>query len=147
MKRSIIVVAMGIYFCMIGAGCGSSSNDVNLGGGSGGGESGAGVWDVRAAVATDGCGERISDVRQTFTINDDGNDVVVDTDLVTINAVKEGAGFIAGFEESNGNCNRSYEVIFSEIGATTANVQLIAKANCSGQVCQNKWTGTATKTN
>jgi hypothetical protein len=118
------------------------------GGGSGGSGDGGAViggsgdqWLTLANISKNGCGDRITDVRQTFIV---GNGVV-NTSLVTIPAVETDSGFDFAFTESNGDCTRTYTAHFTNVSGSTANVELISDSACLTQTCQNTWTGTATK--
>lgn len=131
-------------------GCGGGGGDVNFGpdnGSSGGsssggaGLSGGNSWKITAAVAQDGCRERIADVNQTFTIDGD----TIATGAVTITGSSSGGAFSAGFSESNGDCDRSYQIEISDINSSTSEVSLSAQASCGGAVCENKWIGTAVR--
>lgn len=135
--------------------CGSSSSDVNLGGGagssdgssSGGGSSlsGSNVWDVRAAVSGDSCGERISDVRQSFAVNSSSGTVSVNSSAITLQGTSTSDGFTASMQESNGKCTRTYTTDFTNMSDNTADVELTAHSDCGANSCESHWTGTATK--
>jgi len=118
------------------------------GGSSGGVETVDGAqWKINAAVSSDGCSERISPVTQTFTINQSGSQVVVDTSIVSMSGTTTDDGFVAGFAEANGDCSRSYEIQFSNMSSSIADVKLNSSSECLSQTCQNEWSGTATKIN
>lgn len=126
------------------------------GGGGGGDDSGgnpdpvdgsAAQWKVSAEIAQDGCGERIADVNQTFAVSDSGNSVTVNTGVVTVTGTNTDNGFTTGFSETNGTCSRSYTAEFIYTSSTTASVNLVSNSNCAGVICENKWLGTATRTN
>ena len=142
MKR-ILVLAL---FCILpGCSGGGGGSDSGSSGGSSGttdnSDSGsfAGTWEAKAGIATDGCHERISTVRQIFTVSDN----TVDTGIISVGFVPSATGFTFGFEDTNGNCHRKYTGEFSNVTDLGATVSFSSVSNCGGQVCENTWTGTA----
>lgn len=154
-KKRILISASTFAFVLAVTGCSGGSNDVNLGGGdnSGGGSDtpheviGGSTWKVEAGVSSDTCGERISDVTQNFDVVVDGGIATVDTSITTISGPATGSGFTVGFEESNGDCQRSYEAEFSSMSSSTADVSLTSRSNCGGATCESHWLGSATRVN
>ena len=123
----------------------------SCGGGGGGGDSASPghsgqQWSVKAFVTSDNCGERISDVQQPFFISGSGNSVVIDTSIVKIPGVSSGSGFSGAFQESNGDCQRTYTVNFSDVGST-ANVELVSQTQCPSVSCESRWNGEGVKVN
>lgn len=127
------------------SGGGDNNNNSSDSGQSSGGGNLGGAWKATAAVAQDGCGERISPVTQTFSVNDLGSSVEVNTGILTLSAPLEGDGFTLGFQESNGECNRSYTAKFSQMSSGTASVNFSVLSTCNGRTCEDKWSGTATR--
>ena len=130
--------------------CGGGGGDYSFGPDSGSSDSGANgdtsptlsggsTWKVTAEVAQDGCGERIAAVEQTFTIDGD----VIDTGLITLTGTNTAGAFSAGFSESNGECERSYQIEISDLNASNGDVSLSTQSNCGGTICENKWIGSA----
>ncbi len=139
--------------CSSGGGGGDDDTDVPDDSGDSDGDSDGGVsngeltgsWDVSAPVTLDGCGERISNVTQTFEVSDSGGALLVDSHIVEVAGTETGDGFTAGFSETNGSCSRDYQLTFSGVGDTSALVNLSARSNCGGTICENTWAGVATK--
>ena len=109
------------------------------GGGGGGSDSGSpdpvdssagGKWRVSAEIALDGCGDRISDVNQTFAVTENGGALRVNTGIVRIAGTKTDSGFTTGFSETNGTCHRRYTADFAYTSDTTATVELVSNSNC-----------------
>jgi hypothetical protein len=98
-------------------------------------------WQALAAITKNGCGERISSVRQIFAIDGD----LVNTGIVTVPLTSTAEGFSFGFDEANGGCSRSYLGEFSNVSSGTANVKFTSTSSCNGRVCENEWVGTATQ--
>ena len=130
--------------------CGGGGGDVAFGPDSGSSSGAAGgdttsalnggsSWRITAAVAQDGCGERIAAVEQTFIIDGDA----VDTGIITLTGSNNAGAFSAGFSESNGECERSYQLEISDLSSSSSAVTLSAQSNCAGSICENKWIGTA----
>jgi len=141
-----ILTVLALSACS-GGGGGSDDADTPSKPSSGNSNNKTAKWSVVAGISQDGCGERIDDVNQTFTVTDTGNSLVVNSGLLDVTAGETETGFIAGFQESNGDCTRSYSAEFSNIGDLTANVSLSVTSTCNSAVCVNKWIGTATKVN
>ena len=117
------------------------------GGGGGDGSSGggnAGVsgtnWVTHADVVQNNCNERIAAVDQTFTV---GSSTVY-TGIVSAPSTNNDGTIEFGYEESNGDCTRTYTGQISPSGSS-ADVSLSAKSNCAGVICENKWAGVANK--
>lgn len=127
--------------------CGGGGGGYDSGNTPDGVDSSAGQWKVSADVTHDGCGDRISDVNQTFAVSDSGGAITVNSGIVTVNGTKTDSGFTSGFSETNGSCNRSYTADFAYTSGTTATVNLVSNSDCGTVVCQNNWAGTATKVN
>ena len=143
-----IFTVLALSSCSSGGGSDSGSNDDNSNGGNSGSNSNkTAKWEVVAGISQDGCGERIDDVNQTFTVVDTGNGILVNSGLIDIAGLETSDGFTVGFQEANGSCSRSYSAEFSNVSSSSATVNLSATSNCNGSVCVNKWTGTATKVN
>jgi len=117
--------------------CGGGSNNGELRAVGGSGEQ----WHVLANISKNGCGERISNVEQTFTVSSDR----VNTSLSTVPIIPTGSGFDFSYSDTNGDCQRTYSGHFSNISGNTATVELISDSACSTVTCQNTWSGTATK--
>src|SRR6187402_3207868 len=103
------------------------------------------VWNAQAAVAVDGCGERIHSVTQTFTVVRNGDTVTVNDTLVPLSGIATDDGFNAGFDAVSGECRREYDVQFSAMTDTTAVVRFTVRSTCGVSICQNEWIGTATR--
>ena len=146
MKYIISIIAIaGMVSC---SGGGSSSSSSNSGGSSSGSSSDkSATWKVVAGVSQDGCGERIADVTQTFTVVDSGEDVVVNTGIADTTAVDNGDGFTSSYSDQSGSCIRNYVAQFTGVTSTSANVALTLTSTCGTSVCENKWLGTATRVN
>ena len=143
LKRAAI---LGISVLVVSCSGGGGSSD---GSSSSGGDtvSSGSTWLVKADVSSDTCGERIAAVNQPFIIDVNGGSAVVDTSIVKLQGTVSGGGITVGFDETNGNCNRSYTATFSDVTGSISTVQLVNHSNCGGQECQSEWTGTATQAN
>ncbi len=123
---------------------------IACGGGSGGSDSASqsgNVWLVEANVSADGCGDRISAVKQEFTISTDGDMALVDTSINTVQGAFDGQNIVAGYSEGFGDCVRNHSVDFRNINGDTAEVFMVSQVSCEdGTNCVNNWTGTAQRT-
>lgn len=108
---------------------------------------GAEKWLAQANVSSDTCGERIAPVRQTFLIDSNGATATVDTSIIKLSGPVDGDNLTVGFEETNGECVRSYTAAFTGLSSPTAAVHFTSHSNCGGSVCQSEWIGTASKVN
>lgn len=129
-----------LLFLFLFAGCGSGGSDAGPVT-ENGSVADSTSWEARADVTLDGCRERISAVRQIFSLNGDS----IQTGIIALATTKTATGFSFGFEEANGNCLRNYKGEFSDVSATSATVQFVAISSCDGTVCENQWSGTATR--
>ncbi|MBX7138961.1 MAG: hypothetical protein K1X83_13380 [Oligoflexia bacterium] len=134
---SLLLTQLALQSCTSGGGGGGGDASPDVGGST--------VWHARAAVSHDGCGERIAEVRQTFRVISGAGGVSVDTSMITVPATDNGGTIEFGFDESNGDCSRSYAGSILPVSDTEAEVNLSAISNCNGVVCENNWIGTATK--
>lgn len=105
--------------------------------------SGTTRWLVNANVSGDSCGDRISNVNQFFDVTDNGATVTVDTSLVTLQGANGDGGFAVGFDETNGDCVRSYQASFTNVTSTSADVNLTSTSTCDGLSCGSSWVGQA----
>lgn len=145
LKRNIIF-SIGVIAFSVACGGGGGNGTEDPSGPAVDGTSGkSGVWFARAAVAQNGCGERIAPVTQRFGVTEGNGTVIVDTTVVRIAGVTTSDGLTASFQESNGDCVRDYEIVFSNVTDSVSTVNLTSRSSCAGQVCENKWSGTATK--
>jgi hypothetical protein len=97
------------------------------------------VYLAEASVTRDSCGERLANVRQTFSV---GSDRTLDTSLVTF-PLTEVEGTLSGsFAEQNGGCSRVYEATLANLGDADAPVTLRFTSNCGEKSCSTEWQGT-----
>lgn len=141
-----ILTVLALSACSSGGG-GSDDGDTPSKPSSGNSDNKTAKWAVVAGISQDGCGERIDDVTQTFTVTDTGDTLVVNSGLLDVTAGETPTGFVAGFQEANGDCTRAYSAEFSNVTDLTANVSLSTTSTCNAAVCVNKWIGTATRVN
>lgn len=143
---------------LIMAGCsGGGGGD---GDGNGGGSGGVGVdglptgvsrWDVRASATTDNCNDRLTNIRQTFTVNRDRQSFTVNSGITSLSAVADDAGITAGIS-ANGfdpvrdeTCSRTISMTLGNFTETTADYTSEVQTTCGAFQCVNQWTGTATR--
>ncbi len=124
---------------------------LNACGGSGGGDgapaAGAGdVFLVEATVSRDSCGERLANVRQNFTFeeNADGG-TVINTSLVRIPVADLNGSLEGAFIEGAGDCTRQYAVKLTGIDAGAGLATLTSTTTCPASACETEWVGTITE--
>ncbi len=130
----IAAVAVTIALASCGGGGGGDGTDDR-------GAVGGSHYLVEANVVRDSCGERLSNVRQVFTVNGD----LVDTSLVTVQGVEADGGVQASYSESNGDCTRTYQFTLANLGAN-GSATLLSHTQCGATVCETEWQGTLSPT-
>lgn len=121
-----VVLSIGLVLSVVSCGGG--------GGGGGGGGAAGNRFEVVAGLVSDTCGERVSDVRQIFTIEGGGR---IHTGIISLE-VNNGE---FGFDETSGDCQRQYRGNLSDIGPG-GSVELSSKTTCGSFTCETHWQGT-----